>query len=92
MDPEEHPSPLRCTAKSAEAIDGKGVGSAPLLKRVRNDLKTNEMDRERTPRLRSGQESVGSRLKGKELDTHVALGGIERIERRGRMGFSGGRP
>ena len=77
--------------KSAEVIDGKGVGSAPLRKRVRIDLKTKEMDREGTPRLRSGQERVGSHLKGKELDTHAAFGGIKRTERRGRMGFSGDR-
>lgn len=53
------PSPLRCMAKSAQAIDGKGLGSAPLRKRVRNWLKGKGLDThaafdgiERTGRLR----------------------------------------
>ena len=41
--------------KSAEVIDDKGIGMAPLRKRVRNRLTTKEIDRERTPRIRSGQ-------------------------------------
>jgi len=32
-------TPIRCTAKSAEVIDGKGVVDAPLLQRVREPMK-----------------------------------------------------
>ncbi len=34
---------LRCTGKSAEIIDGKGLGRAPLRQRVRKYMKTQGM-------------------------------------------------
>ena len=36
------PSPVFC-AKSAEAIDGKGVGSVPQCKRVRNCMRARDL-------------------------------------------------
>ena len=36
--------PRRCTEKSAEVIDGKGVASARGVQRVRNRMKTKEMN------------------------------------------------
>jgi len=41
---EADPLPLRWTGKSAEVIDGKGVASLPLRKRVRNWLKIKALD------------------------------------------------
>jgi hypothetical protein len=51
---EKIPPTPHCMEKSAEVIDEKGVAMAPLRKRVRNRLTSKEIDRERTPRLRSG--------------------------------------
>jgi hypothetical protein len=41
---EADPLPLRCDEKSAEVVDGKGVASPPLRKRVRNWLKIKGLD------------------------------------------------
>ena len=58
----KRPLPLRCTGKSAETIDEKGVGDAPLRRRVRKCKKGNGLDEDTTLRRlwRTGRRAIVS--------------------------------
>ena len=62
-------STLRCTAKSAEVIDGKGVADAPWLQRVRKYMKRKTLDKAvalgETMKAKEGESRGGGRKCGK---------------------------
>jgi hypothetical protein len=61
--------------KSAQMIDGKGVGSAPLPKRVRNRMKTKGIDEKQVGRLKGSQvERYGGQ---REWSAWKSIGGTD---------------